>query len=162
RDSPCAPGHVGCFFARWSSRVQTTIRRRPTLQHPRTRALAAAVAALLAAAGAAAAAPTTSLDDYVLFAEESLHARTVTVDAGDVGVNDGLLYLRGAVEAPQSAIVGDIVHLDSTTTCAQLFANSTVGDAPTCRRVAGDVPHPMMLDVAGECGFPSPPEFACS
>ena len=74
-------------------------------------------AGLVLLARAASAQPSTNLDTYVLFAQDNLRARTLTVNGGNVGVNDGLLYFRGAILAGQSEIAADMVHMDSSTTC---------------------------------------------
>jgi hypothetical protein len=121
------------------------------------RAVAASTLVLLAA-GRAAAGPSTILNTYALFAQDNLRVRTLTLNDGDMGVNNGLLYLRGAVLGQQSDFVGDMVHLDSTTACDNLFANAVVGPSlPTCPTTIGmPVPRPVITDLAGACGFQTP------
>jgi hypothetical protein len=126
------------------------------------RAIAASTLVLLTA-GRAAAGPSTILNTYALFAQDNMRIRTLNLTGGDMGVNAGLLYMRGAVLGPQSDFVGDMVHLDSTTSCDNLFANAVVGPALTsCPKVIGaPVPHPVILDLADACGF-EPPATPCS
>jgi hypothetical protein len=57
-------------------------------------------AGLLLAVRAASAQPSTILNTYVLFAQDDIRARTLTVNGGNVGVNDGLLYPRRRDRGP--------------------------------------------------------------
>jgi hypothetical protein len=122
------------------------------------RAIAASTLVLLTA-GFASAAASTILNTYVLFGQDNVRIRTLTLNGGDLGVNNGLLYLRGAVLGPQSDFAGDIVHLDSTTSCDNLFGNAVVGPSiTTCPLASGmPVPRPLVPDLATACGFQTPP-----
>jgi len=51
-------------------------------------------AGLLLAARAASAQPSSILNTYVLFGQDNVRIRTLTVTDGNIGVNDGLLYFR--------------------------------------------------------------------
>jgi hypothetical protein len=124
------------------------------------RALAGAIV-LLAVRFAGAAGPSAILNTYALFARDDMHVRTLTLSDGDVGVSNGLLYMRGAVLGPKSDFAGDIVHTDSTTACEDLFANAVVGGATSCKR-AGSVPHPIIADIVTACGFPPVSDLECS
>jgi hypothetical protein len=124
---------------------------------PGRRAAAAALALALGTATGAAAQPSTILNTYVLFAQDNMRIRTATVSDGDLGVNDGLLYLRGAVLGPNSDFVGDIVHMDSTTSCDQLYANALVGGSASCPKALGIFPNPLFADLAAASGFQAPP-----
>jgi hypothetical protein len=120
---------------------------------------------LLLIARIASAEPSTILNTYVLFAQDNMRVRTLTVTKGNIGVNDGLLYFRGPVAAEQSQIAGDIVHMDSSTSCQKLFSNSLVGGSGGCVDVPPDVPKPLLgasLDLAAACVFPPADDFACS
>jgi hypothetical protein len=126
------------------------------------RAIAASTLVLLAA-GRAAAGPSTILNTYVLFAQDNLRVRTLTLNGGDMGVNNGLLYMRGAVLGPQSDFASDLLHLDSTTSCDNLFANAVVGPtSSSCPRAIGmPVPRPLIANLAAACGY-QPPATPCS
>jgi len=100
--------------------------------------------------------PSTHLAPYVLFAQDSIRIRSALIKDGDVGVNDGLLYTRGAVAASQSDFVGGATHLDSTTDCEDLFTNVLVGGASRCPQASGSVPRPVVANVPQGCSFPSP------
>ncbi len=119
------------------------------------RAIAASTLVYLAA-GSAGAGPSNILNTYSLFAQESIHIRTLTL-SGNMGVNLGLLYMRGTVLS-QGDMAADLVHMDSGTACHNLFANAVVGPAlSSCPKIVGaTVPHPIITDLAEECGFQAP------
>jgi hypothetical protein len=109
----------------------------------------------------AAAQPSAFFNSYVLFAQDNLRIRTAKIEQGNVGVNDGVLYFRGAIQAPTCEIAADVAHI-GTTSCKTLFANGLVGGASTCVKAAAGVPRPMFESLAAECHFPSPAELACA
>jgi hypothetical protein len=125
-----------------------------------SRPIAVACALVLVAAGAALAQPSTLLNTYVLFAKDNMRIRTATVSDGDLGVNDGLLYLRGAVLAGKSDLVSNGLHFDSTTDCEDAFTNMLVGTSVSCPHTpctggagcdaGGMLVHPLFPDVAIE------------
>jgi hypothetical protein len=128
------------------------------------RPFVAAVGLLLAVATTAAAQPNTIFNTYVLFAQDNLRVRTATVTDGNIGVNDGLLYFRGAILAPQSEIAAETAHMDKTTSCEELFTDSLVGGSASCPGAPGDVPAPLFgnaLDLAALCDFPPVEELEC-
>jgi hypothetical protein len=133
-----------------------------------------ALAGALVVLGApvAGAQPSTQWSTYVLFAQDNIRIRTATIADGDVGVNDGLLYMRGTIAAPKSDFVANIVHQDSSTDCEDLFANAIVGTATSCARTpcpsgpgctdGGLVAHPLVADIRTACGFTPPADVGCS
>jgi len=119
--------------------------------------IVAGVLALVAGMAARASAqPSTMLSTYVLFAQDSLNSRSVTIQDGDVGVNDGMMSLRGLTIAGESDFAADIAHVDTHTLCEDLFTNApVVGGSNACPRRSGSVPRPIVGDLATACGFPT-------
>jgi hypothetical protein len=114
-----------------------------------------AVGLLLAVAGTAFAQPSTILNGYVLFAQDNLRIRTATIADGDVGVNAGILYLRGTINAPKSDFAAGVAHMDTKTVCEDLFTNDVVGGSGTCVKRAAGVPNPLFANLAQACEFPT-------
>lgn len=115
------------------------------------------VLALSFAGSAGAQAPT--LSDFVLFGSNTLRARGLVVDSGDVGTN-GTLVGSKAIDAPDSAIVGDRVELDKKSVCDALRSNG--GEASSQCGPATPVAIPVVANLASACGFPSSLPTACS
>jgi hypothetical protein len=116
----------------------------------------AVAVSLLAMAARAGAQPSANVDDYVLLATGTLKTKGPTIADGDVGVNDagGRLISRGPLTAPNSIVASDQVRLDNVpgnTVAQELFANVVeVGGTAT------PFSPPLVADVPGACGFPSP------
>jgi hypothetical protein len=121
----------------------------------RSRRIAGALALIVTTASGAVAQPSSILAPYVLFAQDSIHMRTAIIDDGDVGVNKGLLYLRGSISGSRSDFAADVVHMDASTDCEDLFVNAQVGVAGSCTK-SGGVPNPIIADLLTACAFPKP------
>lgn len=67
------------------------------------------------------------LDTFAVFAGSSLHAKSLDVPRGDVGVNLGPLDVHGKLDAPTSTVTADLAHLGAASRCAGLFLGT--GDA---------------------------------
>lgn len=92
----------------------------------------------------------------MLFADWALSMRAVTIEDGDVGVNDGVLAMRGTIAAPRSDVAACLVKTGSHSVCEELFANELVGVAPYCPRTTGvPVPVPLIADLRTACGYPT-------
>lgn len=116
-------------------------------------ALSCAALACLALPRAAVAQPSTDLDSYALFAAERLTMKGIALVAGNVGVNDGPLFVHDHLIAPLSDVAADRVNVPTSATCAQQFANTSEKTSPGCA-VVGGTPVPIVADVAAACGFP--------
>lgn len=111
------------------------------------------VAALLAAPCLTFAGPSTDLDTYALFAAKKLTAKGITLLGGNIGVNDGSLFVHDYLDAPGSDVAADQVNVPTTASCSQQFANTSSKASPNCG-VAGGTPVPIVQDIAATCGFP--------
>jgi hypothetical protein len=124
----------------------------------RTMARLAVLLSVLALAPPVLAQPSTNLDDYLLFADEELRIKGIKTPGGDLGVNDGLLFGGGVIDAPASTLVGDEARLKPKSKCATLFANEVARVTPACDPPTPFSP-PVVGDLAAACGFPPP--FDC-
>jgi hypothetical protein len=116
----------------------------------RTGALVCAILALVAPAGAQ---PSQDIRSYVLLADTEFRTKGLTIEGGNLGVNDGSFFAGGAVDAPNSQIVANEVTLDPASLCAELFANNPAG-VPGCGPATG-FSSPIFPDLATACGFPA-------
>ena len=126
--------------------------------------LALTVWSLGAVAARTAAAQSRDLDSYALFAIDELRARALRLDRGDVGVNDGTLFLRteSRLIAPNSELGARIVRIADNARCRRMWAGNPAMAARGCP-FAGPFVAPFADRAAVEaaCGYPS--EFpACS
>jgi len=103
-------------------------------------------------------AQTPVLDDFVLFGSGAVRARGLEVVSGDVGTNGTLIGTRRIDAADR--IVGNHVELDRASSCKELLARPGDG-VPKCGP-AKPVAIPVVADLAGACGFPSPFPTECS
>jgi hypothetical protein len=117
------------------------------------RLVIAALAVAAALAGPASAQPSSTLADYVLFAETQIKTKGLTVPCGDIGVNRA----GGILRAPQEltvagACASDVGRLTPLANCSTLYANFTYNAPP------GAVvwTPPILADLAAECAFPDP------
>ena len=85
-----------------------------------------ALLATVLAAGTAAAAPSTNIADYALVAGESLIARRLVVQGGDIGVNEGFIRSHNEIDGASSRIAADLVDIDGRSRCTELAANDVV------------------------------------
>ncbi|MGH7896036.1 MAG: DUF3604 domain-containing protein, partial [Candidatus Binatia bacterium] len=99
-----------------------------------------------------AAAPRRTIESYALLAIESLRAKGLTVESGDVGVNSGGLVASG-IKAPGSQLVADSVRLAGRTSCAGVFGDSVRGASAKCA-VGGSDGVALFGDPGEACGFP--------
>ncbi|HLK12736.1 MAG TPA: DUF3604 domain-containing protein [Candidatus Binatia bacterium] len=118
--------------------------------------LGRATLVLLAVLAAPASAATVDrrLDAYALLATESLRARALRVERGDVAVDAGAL-LASELDAPGSQVVARAVRLRGASRCAAVIGDAVAGTGPSCplaARAAGAV----LPDVADACGYPAP------
>src|SRR5262249_47967365 len=95
------------------------------------------------------------LASYALFADDTLRANGLQVVNGDLGVNAGLLASQRAIQAPFSLMVADMLRVGVDSTCSGLFANTVVGEAPTCGTPQAFT-SPVVADLPTACGFPDP------
>jgi hypothetical protein len=116
-----------------------------------------AVLALSFAGSARAQAP--ALSDFVLFGSDTVRARGLVVESGDVGTN-GTLVGSKAIDAPDSTIVGNRVELDKKSVCDDLRANSAES-SPQCGP-ATPVAIPVVANLRSACGFPGDFPSGCS
>lgn len=99
----------------------------------------------------------TDMGHYVLFASEELRSRGLTVERGDVGVNQGTLFVRSGVvlDAPNSELSADRASVPVDATCRRLIARSPGPSAPNCPAVTTFVPPFAGPEaVAAACGYP--------
>jgi cysteine-rich repeat protein len=115
--------------------------------------VAAALVALLTSRGHAQ--PSTNLDDYALFADESLKTKGLHIADGDIGVNSGQLDAQRApaIDAPNSTVAASTVRINAVSICMQLFANSVRSSGPGCGP-GTQFTVPIVPSVAAACGFP--------
>ncbi len=114
------------------------------------------IATVLLAVGSSAWAQSTDLDTYALFAADALRARGLRVPAGDVGVNDGPLWVTDALSGPDTTVVADLVRVGRRSRCLGILADQVAEPTSGCAAV-GDFAGPLVSDVAAACGFPSEP-----
>src|SRR5262245_48212290 len=118
--------------------------------------LFAAVVITTMGATRALAVPSTSIDDYVLVADEELNARNLTVQSGDLVVNAGELRSHGGIAAPSSRVAADQVDIDPTSSCGGLYSNAAVSVGGACGSPS-PFSGPVFPDIAAACGFPETP-----
>jgi hypothetical protein len=82
----------------------------------------AIVAVLLATVSAHASGPARILEGYALFASDSLRARGLRVDGGDVGVNKGRLVASN-LTAPSGRLVAGKIRLGRGAVCSTAFGD---------------------------------------
>jgi cysteine-rich repeat protein len=103
--------------------------------------------------------PSSNLDDYVLFAEQSIRTKGLRVADGDIGVNQSGGRLDApkfpAIAAPNSTVASDIVRIDESSQCMELFANTVIRTGPSCGPAMPFVT-PIIADLQAACGFPDP------
>ena len=96
-----------------------------------TAVLGALVAPLLVVTNSLAQ-PSANIGDYVLVADQELNARDLTIESGDVAVNNVELRSLSGLQAGSSRIAADQVDIDSTSTCDALFANVVIDSGGGC------------------------------
>ncbi|HXJ34646.1 MAG TPA: hypothetical protein VMS22_11500, partial [Candidatus Eisenbacteria bacterium] len=94
-----------------------------------------------------------SFGDFVLFASDSLKAKGLVVNSGDLGANNRFKSTK-QVSAPASTIAAGTVQLHPKSTCDELLANSAESGSSCGPAVA--VQTPIIPDLAAACGAPSP------
>lgn len=99
-------------------------------------------------------APNNSLSSYTVFAINDLRSKGLTVAAGNIGVNDGLLFVHDRLSAPTSEVVANTIRIDERSSCQALYGNAVQTTGPNC---SPGMPFasPLFPDVAGACGFPA-------
>jgi len=114
---------------------------------------AAAMAVVTVLAGAAAAQPSSTLTDYVLFAEDWLKVKEVLVPCGDIGVNTSASFLKTSrgITVTTGDCVGNLVRSDGLGSCVQLFANTAINPF---QPPIPFTPPVLSGDLATNCGFP--------
>src|SRR5262249_30974893 len=112
----------------------------------------AVVAILLATVPAHAAGPARILEGYALFASDSLRARGLRVDGGDVGVNKGRLVASN-LTAPSGRLVASKIRLGRGAACSTAFGGEVRGSAASCPSApfSGSV----LTDPGDSCGMPA-------
>ena len=112
----------------------------------------AVVAVLLASVSAHASGPARILEGYALFASDSLRARGLHVDGGDVGVNKGRL-VASSLAAPSGRLVASKIRLGRGAVCSTAFGEEVRGNAASCpvAPFSGSV----FADPADTCGMPA-------
>ena len=112
----------------------------------------AVVAVLLASVSAHASGPARILEGYALFASDSLRARGLHVDGGDVGVNKGRL-VASSLAAPSGRLVASKIRLGRGVICSTAFGGEVRGNAASCpiASFSGSV----FADPADTCGMPA-------
>jgi YVTN family beta-propeller protein/cysteine-rich repeat protein len=123
------------------------------------RSLRCVLLAVLVTAPRVAGAQSTDLGSYVLFATDEMRARGLAVERGDVGVNNGPLFVRTGVilDAPTSEVSADQASIPSDAICRRLVARLPGNPAPACP--AEGIFTPPFADgdaVGAACGFPAP------
>ncbi len=131
----------------------------PFLPRPTHRLSFLVLALLLTKAPAVSASVQQTLDAYSLFATTAMRVRNLRAGDGDLGVGQGALVVRGALDAPRAQLVAASADVPSGATCTGLYTNAGSG-GPTCP-AAGVAPAPVIADVPSACGYP--PAFpACA
>ena len=75
--------------------------------------------------------PARILEGYALFASDSLRARGLRVDGGDIGVNKGRL-VASSLEAPSGRLVASTIRLGRGAVCSTAFGGAVRGHATSC------------------------------
>ena len=111
------------------------------------------------AASLASAQPSSNIDDYVIFAEDSIATKGMRVADGDIGVNQpgGRLDAPKSpgIAAPNSIVASDIVRIVEASVCMDLFANTVMRTGPSCGPAMPFTP-PIIANLQAACGFPNP------
>ena len=117
-----------------------------------------ALPVLLATLATPALAQVPAPDDFVLFADDTIRARGLDVQSGDVGANLSITATK-PLQAPVSRIVTDAVSLHPGSTCDALLA--TRGQTTPDCGPAGPVTLPIIANVGAACGITSPLPTQC-
>jgi hypothetical protein len=121
----------------------------------------AVATATLATLARSASTPNSNLDSYVLMAVTKLRTTGLTVVAGNVGVNSGLLSIRNDFDAPVSQVAADTLEFRAPAggcSMQQLFANFGTNANTPCGPGTPFTP-PILgaanLDLGPACHFPT-------
>jgi len=108
-----------------------------------------------------AAARSTSLADYVAFAQGELRWTTLAVARGNLGAATGPLVSRGILSAPTSDLVATVVTIAGPANCAGVYANDLHGVTNSCPLVGEGVTLPVVTDDLATVCVP-PGGFSCA
>src|SRR5262245_44860412 len=97
--------------------------------------------------------PARVLERYALLASESLRARKLRVDGGDLGVNAGRM-VASSLTAPAARLVAATMRLGRDAVCGAAFAGEVRSDAASCP-TAGPDGGAVFADPADTCGMPA-------
>ncbi len=81
----------------------------------------------------AVAAPNPTVSSYSVFAIDSLRAKGLTAATGNVGVNDGSLFVHDGLSAPTSDVVANVIRIDTRSSWQTLYSNGVPRTARTAR-----------------------------
>src|SRR5262245_27829308 len=97
--------------------------------------------------------PARILERYALLASESLRARKLRVDGGDLGVNAGRMVASN-LTAPSARLVAARMRLGRDAVCNAAFAGEVRSDAASCP-TAGPDGGSVVTAPADACGMPA-------